>query len=87
MYKYLYQLLAVMYRCSRDEKPILLHENHRKIIEENLAKAMEIYFKEYPKFEGELLKVEQKEETLSGSGGINRHMYCKYPFLKPSINP
>eukprot|EP01022_Parablepharisma_sp_SALTPOND_P012964 TRINITY_DN1688_c0_g1_i1.p1 TRINITY_DN1688_c0_g1~~TRINITY_DN1688_c0_g1_i1.p1 ORF type:complete len:765 (-),score=132.35 TRINITY_DN1688_c0_g1_i1:6131-8425(-) len=84
VYKYLYQLLAVMYRCAKDGKPVLLHENHRKVIEENLVKTLEVYFKEYERYQDELLKVEQKEDISSGN--ISRHMFCKYPFLKPLLN-
>ncbi len=91
VYKYVYQLLAVMYRCSKDGKPSLLHINHRKIIEENLTKAMAVFFSHYGRYQDEVLKVEAKEEESSASAsaagtGLNRHMFCKYPFLKPLLS-
>ena len=47
IYKYIYQLLVVMYKCSEGDKLLLLHGSYRKFIEMNLMKAFGIYFKDY----------------------------------------
>ena len=88
VYKYVYQLLAVMYRCSKEGKAELLHENHRRIIEDSLMKALDVYFMDYERYQNELLKLDQKDEISlsSSSNNMNRHMFCKYPFLKPFMN-
>jgi len=82
IYKYVYQLLAVMYRCSKNDKPTLLHKDYRMFIEANLIKSLEMYFREYKKHEESITN----EEDAVSSLGINRHLFCKYPFLKQMFN-
>lgn len=82
IYKYVYQLLAVMYRCSKDDRPSLLHRDYRRLIEGTLAKALQGYFREYRRHEESVVG----EEDSAASLGINRHMFCKYPFLKKLLN-
>ncbi len=85
VYKYMYQMLAVMYRCTRDDKPVLLHDNHRRLIEENMFRAVEAYFASYAKHQGEFLKMGLKDDIITLN--MSRHMFCKYPFLKQILNP
>ena len=76
-YDYIYWNLNIMNKCSKNGVPILLHRNHRRLIEENLLKALRKYFGEYMKYQEDLLLIYHKEGYT-----ISRHMLCKYPFLK-----
>lgn len=80
IYKYIYQMLSIMYKCSKDNKPVLLHDDYREFIEANLFVALENYFKHYKRHKLDL--EEEQPPELAASLGINRHMFCKYPFLK-----
>ena len=80
LYVLLYKLLTVMYKCSKENKPLLLHENHRRVIEDLMSKALASYFATYQNYQNELLKLDQKQEMRSSN--LSRHMFCKYPFLK-----
>ena len=82
-YEYIFWQLSVMYKCSKDDNPILLHPNHKRLIEENIISAIKIYFHDYRKYEAELPKLEVREEP--DELGINRHMFCKYPILKTAF--
>jgi len=79
-YEYVYWQLSIMFKCSKDNEPVLLHPQHKRLIEENILSAIKIYFNEYKKYAGQLSKVELRSD--SDNLGINRHMFCKYPFLK-----
>jgi len=76
-YEYIYWHLNIMRKCSKNGVPIYLHRNHRRVIEDRIAMGIRKYFTDYKKHEGHLLMIYEREGFR-----INRHMICKYPFLK-----
>eukprot|EP00826_Nyctotherus_ovalis_P005963 TRINITY_DN11365_c0_g1_i15.p1 TRINITY_DN11365_c0_g1~~TRINITY_DN11365_c0_g1_i15.p1 ORF type:complete len:153 (-),score=43.91 TRINITY_DN11365_c0_g1_i15:108-566(-) len=79
-YEYIFWQLSVMYKCSQNNEPTLLHPHHKRLIEENILNAIKIYVSDYRKYAGQLNVAELKGN--SDDLGINRHLFCKYPFLK-----
>lgn len=79
-HEYIFWQLSVMYKCSNNNEPTLLHPHHKRVIEENILSAVKVYVDDYKRYAGQLSVAELK----SGSDelGINRHLFCKYPFLR-----